>query len=128
MSNIYVVGQTGHNNVKVGMTTRSVDKRIADWDTGSPFEWIIHLDIQVEPKAILPHVEAGAHFLLKAHRVRNEWFNATPLQVCKAIADALAANGATKMTVHRSSPKWGWQWDMNLLPDDEVAPDNCCPC
>jgi len=112
MSNIYVVGQEGHDNVKVGMTTRSVDKRIGDWDTGSPFEWVIHLDLQVEPKEILPALEAGIHRVLKPHRVRNEWFNADMKTVCEAIINTSITCGATKLTLHRNSPKYGWMWDM----------------
>lgn len=110
MSNIYVVGQTGHDYVKVGMTTRSVDKRIGDWDTGSPFDWIIHLDLQVMPATLLPVIEAMIHSKLHARRVRNEWFSATPKQVMEAVTHTLASVDVTDTIVWRASVEYALLW------------------
>lgn len=115
MSNLYVVGQKGHTHVKVGMTTRSVDKRIADWDTGSPFEWVIHMDLQVTPKEMLPALEAGVHARLHDKRVRNEWFNANAEEVCAAIAYVVAAGGTEKTVLHRSTPDYEQAWQAGRI-------------
>jgi len=119
MSNLYVVGQTGHAFVKIGMTTRSVDKRIADWDTGSPFDWIIHMDLQIDPKESLPALEAGVHALLHRYRVRNEWFCADPKAVTDAVADAVARGTINRTVLHRSTPEYAARWANQ--PDKKAA-------
>lgn len=108
MSNLYVVGQLGHPYVKIGMTTRSVEKRIGDWETGSPFVYEILLDLQINPKQLLPVVEAAVHAKLHDHNIRNEWFLVTHLQVIDAIAEVLAGLGekVTLTKLHRAAPDW----------------------
>lgn len=110
MSNLYVVGQTGHSFVKIGMTTRSVDKRIGDWDTGSPYDWVIHLDLQVSPGTKLPVLEASVHARLHEYRVRNEWFSAGPKTVMDAITFALLDIDCDDTKLWRASYEYGLLW------------------
>jgi len=115
MSNIYIVGQpNGHGFIKIGMTTRSVHKRIGDWDTGSPYDWEVHLDLQVTPKTVLPYVEASVHrTLIKAglHK-RLEWFAADAAVATAALYNALIENGVpiTGTTLHSASAEYEREW------------------
>lgn len=94
MSNLYVVGMNTdtHPYVKVGKTTRCVLKRIGDWETGCPFQFVVLANVQV-PKGTEDELELLVHEYLKEHRVRGEWFNADAEQVMAAVADALADMG-----------------------------------
>ena len=114
MSNIYIVGTTGHAFVKIGMTTRSVHKRIGDWDTGSPYDWEVHLDLQVNPKTVLPLVEASVHRILTEAGLhqRLEWFAADAKQATTAVYDALVENRIpiTATTLHSASAEYEREW------------------
>ena len=119
MSNLYVVGHDTdtHTYVKVGMTTRCVTKRCGDWDTGSPWDWVIHFDLQVpnEHKSKLRTVERKVHSQLfhTGRHVRHEWFDANAYTVIGFIAYALAEEGIdpTECVLHRSTPDWEMHWD-----------------
>lgn len=122
MPNIYVVGHETdmHPFVKVGMTNRCVTKRTGDWDSGSPWDWVYHLDLQIpnEHTDKLRAVEQGTHAKLHAEGLRvragHEWFDADSKTVTLAIANTLAEVGidAEECTLHRATDYWALRWDQ----------------
>lgn len=122
MSNLYVVGLEGVNAIeggglmrlcKVGMTTRSVYKRIGDWDCGSPFKHIVLFDMQVFDAHALAQLERSVHHILRDHHVRLEWFMATNDMVLTAIWEScldIGIDPVCGVKLHECADTWRSLW------------------
>jgi len=116
MSNLYVVGLDGPNMgryLKVGMTSRSVYKRIGDWDTGSPFKHTVLFDMQVFDPHLLCKLERRVHYTLRDKRVRLEWFHSDPATVLSAIWDSCVDIGVDPVAgikLHHAEEEWKEVW------------------
>src|SRR5947209_19293791 len=81
---IYAIGMEGTSSVKIGKTAGSVEKRLAELQTGQPFPLKLLASVQVED--YLGGVESAIHRFLEADRQRGEWFT---LAVDQAHLEAL---------------------------------------
>lgn len=86
---IYVIGPNVGPQ-KIGIA-RDPSARLAAMQTGCPFTLRIQSVTYVASEDSARRVERVAHRLLKKHRQRGEWFNVTPGEAERAIADALAS-------------------------------------
>jgi len=74
--------------VKVGKTTRTVDERLADLQTGQPDTYRVATSWA---SANVAAEERRVHRLLAGHHHRGEWFRCTPAEVVAAAEGGPAA-------------------------------------
>ncbi len=118
---IYVV--TGaHGLTKVGFSADPV-ARLARLQTGSPERLWLAFTAPAYGNAYV--IEQEAHQLLSAHRVRGEWFSATPDLAIAAIFGAADRTGCSLFGAAPEQPATGlyarlrdpktWYWTIVLL-------------
>lgn len=75
---VYIVRAEGTDEVKVGMTTQTVDERVGGWETGRPQRCVLIGVVTVQTKDEAYRVEARIHRALKRMPGRRwlgkEWF------------------------------------------------------
>jgi hypothetical protein len=79
---VYLVRAMGTRELKVGMTTATVDERVGGWETGRPEECVLEGAIYCASKAHAYRTEASIHRALKRKRrhLGKEWFRCEPEQ------------------------------------------------
>lgn len=81
---VYLVRAVGTHELKVGMTTATVDERVGGWETGRPQECVLEGVVYCASKAHAYRVEASIHRALKRARpsrhLGKEWFRCEPEQ------------------------------------------------
>lgn len=97
---IYIVSNPAHpGQVKIGMTTQSVAKRVSQLQTGSPHPFKIEWQVVVsDPKG----VEALAHRRLSHRRTSGEWF---AVGVSDAVEAILASSDEARIIVSKTTAK-----------------------
>lgn len=72
MGYVYFIQKENEDIFKIGMTTKSPEKRLASIQTGSPDELILYGSISSSQPAKL---EKEIHKKYKNHRIRGEWYS-----------------------------------------------------
>ena len=72
---IYVIEESGNGYVKIGISNEP-SRRLADMQTGSPYDLTLLLVLEVEDAAV---TESFLHEVLEKFRIRGEWFDGSCL-------------------------------------------------
>jgi len=87
MGFVYILGAEGTNRIKIGRTKASIEKRVAQLQTGNPFV-IVERD-RIET-LFAPKVESYLHALLATYRGQSgEWFEVPPGILAESLDQAV---------------------------------------
>lgn len=81
--NIYLIHAKGTDRYKIGLTTRTVKKRLKELNgQQSPFELVVRHSIEVEKVSA---AEKYFHDKYKECNIHNEWFKFSEAEVCEVV-------------------------------------------
>jgi hypothetical protein len=80
------------HGTKVGITSQTIEERVADLRNGSGFEARVVATFPVADYDEARKIERVAHWLLRADRTHGEWFHTHPLIAVDAVKRAMRGN------------------------------------